>query len=98
MPLKKRNTWVIYPEYFDADLSRSDGRRVPKKYAISSPDIEEMSNILKDFDIPNMKEDHKAHPSTWYKRNGRIIINKQNMSKQKFLKQLGKKLKKERRK
>ncbi|MFO7792788.1 MAG: signal recognition particle subunit SRP19/SEC65 family protein [Candidatus Saliniplasma sp.] len=98
MPLKKRNTWVIYPEYFDVELSRSEGRRVPKKYAVSSPDIAEISKILKNFDIPNMKEDHKAHPSTWYKKDGRIIINKQKISKQKFLKQLSKRLKKERRK
>jgi len=96
MPLKKRNTWVIYPEYFDKDLTRSEGRRIPKKYAVNTPNIDEISNILKNFDIPNMKEDHKAYPSTWYEKNGRLIINKQSMSKQRFLKQLGKQLNKER--
>ncbi len=96
MALKKRNTWVIYPEYFDIDLSRSECRRIPRQIAVSSPDINEISRLLKEFDIPNMKEDHKAHPATWYEKNGRLIINKQNMSKQKFLKQLGRKLKERR--
>ncbi|MFW6037981.1 MAG: signal recognition particle subunit SRP19/SEC65 family protein [Candidatus Saliniplasma sp.] len=96
MALKKRNTWVIYPEYFDIRLSRSEGRRVPKKFSVSSPGIDEISRLLKEFDIPNMKEGHKAHPSTWYENNGRIIINKQDLTKQKFLKQLGKKLKERR--
>ncbi len=96
MALKKRNTWVIYPEYFDKDKTRNEGRRVPKKYSISSPELNEISKLLKEFDIPNMKEDHKAHPSTWYEKNGRIIINKQDMTKQKFLKQLGKKLRERR--
>ena len=94
MALKKRNTWVIYPEYFDKELSRGQGRRLPKKYTVYSPDIDEISNILKNFDIPNMKEDHKAYPRTWHQGNGRIIINKQNMSKQRFLKQLGKQINK----
>lgn len=94
MPVKERKTWIIYPEYFDARLSRSDCRRVPKNIAVNSPKAEEISKILNKRDIPNRVEQHKHHPSTWFKKRGRVMINKRKKPKQQFLKGLGKELKK----
>ena len=96
MARRERKTWIIYPEYFDASLSRNECRRVPKKLAVNSPSIDEISTILNNYDIPNRIEKHKAHPNYWFERNGRIIINKQGESKQKFLKDLAKTLKQKR--
>ncbi|MFP3871565.1 MAG: signal recognition particle subunit SRP19/SEC65 family protein [Candidatus Aenigmatarchaeota archaeon] len=96
MVRKKRKTWIIYPEYFDKNLSRSEGRRVPSKLAISKPNIEEIGKILDSWNIPNRLEEHEHYPATWYKRNGRIFIPKQKGSKQEILKKIGKKLKERR--
>ncbi|MFO7991849.1 MAG: signal recognition particle subunit SRP19/SEC65 family protein [Thermoplasmata archaeon] len=93
---RKRKTWVIYPEYFDKNLTRNQCRRVPIDKSISSPTLDEISQILDDYNIPNRVEKHQHHPSTWHKRNGRILISKQNVPKQKFLVMVGDKLKKRR--
>ncbi len=90
---RERKTWIIFPEYFDKKLSRSDCRRVPKKLAVKSPDIKEIGDILDSWEVPNRIEEHQHHPSTWYERNGRVIIPKRKGSKQKFLKKISKQLK-----
>ena len=33
---------VIYPEYFDHRLKRSEGRKVPLSEAVKSPKVEEL--------------------------------------------------------
>ncbi|MBS3781810.1 MAG: signal recognition particle protein Srp19 [Candidatus Thermoplasmatota archaeon] len=93
MARRERKTWIIFPEYFDKQLSRSESRRVPKELAVNSPDIEEIGKILNSWDIPNRIEKHQHHPSTWYEGNGRIIIPKQKGSKQKLLKKISEELK-----
>jgi len=93
---RERKTWIIFPEYFDKQLSRSDSRRVHKKFAVNSPNVEEIGDILDSWEIPNRIEKHQHHPSTWYESNGRIIIPKQKGSKQKLLKKIGEELKRRR--
>ncbi len=91
---RERKTWIIFPEYFDKKLSRSESRRVPKELAVESPNIKDIGEILDSWDIPNRIEKHQHHPSTWYKSNGRVIIPKQKGSKQELLKKIGEELKK----
>ena len=93
---RERKTWIIFPEYFDKQLSRSETRRIPKKLSVNSPDVEELGHILDSWDIPNRIEKHQHHPSTWYERNGRVIIPKQKGSKQEILKKIGEELKRRR--
>lgn len=94
MVRKKRKTWIIYPEYFDKNKTRSEGRRVPKERAISSPKIKDIGKILDSWNIPNRLEDQEHHPATWFEGNGRVFIPKQKGSKHKMLKKMAKELKK----
>ena len=41
---------IIYPEYFDHNLKRSEGRKVPLSEAVRSPKIDELSSILSKID------------------------------------------------
>ncbi|ERH13467.1 MAG: signal recognition particle 19 kDa protein, partial [halophilic archaeon J07HB67] len=34
---------VLWPAYFDAELSRSDGRRLPVDQAVSEPTVDEIA-------------------------------------------------------
>ncbi len=90
---RDRKTWIIYPEYFDKNLSRSDCRKVPIELAVSSPDVDTIGKILDSWEIPNRVEKHEHHPAEWYRENGRIIIPKQKGSKQELLKKIAEKLK-----
>ena len=52
---------VIYPEYFDYRLKRSEGRRVPLSEAVKSPKVEELSDILSNLSCTfQISESHYA--------------------------------------
>lgn len=41
--LLKTKSWrVIYPYYFDKNVSRADGRKVPANLAVDTPDVEDL--------------------------------------------------------
>ena len=83
---------VIYPEYFDHRLKRSEGRKVPLSEAVKSPNIEELSSILSnlgcDFQISTC-----SHPSNWSKTEGSLKVNA-DFSKTQLIHKLGSSLKK----
>ena len=93
MARRQRKTWIIYPEYFDKNKSRSEGRRVPKNLSIKNPHIEDIGKVLDDMDVPNRIERHATHPGHWYEENGRVIVPKQQEKKEEFLDILAKELK-----
>ncbi len=94
MVRKERKTWIIYPEYFDKNKTRAEGRRVPQDLSVPSPKLGDIGKILDSWDIPNRLESHEHHPATWFEGNGRIFIPKQKGTKHEILKKLAKELKK----
>lgn len=67
-----RDHIVIWPIYFDSRKSRKEGRRVPKKLAVPSPDIEEIAKAAKDAGYDVILEEGSTHPTQ--DRKGRILI------------------------
>ena len=47
MGYRSDDKYIIYPFYFDAQISRRKGRRVSKKYAVEKPSIQTLFNIAK---------------------------------------------------
>jgi signal recognition particle subunit SRP19 len=70
-----KDKWVIWPCYFDIDLSRKDGRKVKKIIAIKNPSIDEIFQIAKKLGLNPLKEE-KSYPKRWWKKEGRILIDK----------------------
>ncbi|MCS7368596.1 MAG: signal recognition particle subunit SRP19/SEC65 family protein [archaeon GBS-70-058] len=69
---RKRN--IIWPAYIDATLTRRYGRRIPKNIAVPNPTIEEMEEAAKELKMKYIVEKGKKYPKTWFKSEGRIII------------------------
>lgn len=72
--LRRKRFHVIYPEYFDADLPRSKGRRVPLSLAAEEPSVKKIAYACKKLGLEYTIEDEKAHPAQWWKQNGRVLI------------------------
>ena len=70
-----RDKWVLWPIYFDADASRLEGRKVPKQLAIRNPSIDESFKAAKKLGLNPIKEE-KAHPARWWRKEGRILVDK----------------------
>ena len=83
---------VIYPEYFDYRLKRSEGRKVPLSEAVKSPKLEELSIILSDLDC-DFQISKNNYPSNWSEMGGSLKVNV-DYSKTQLIHKLGSSLKK----
>ena len=82
---------VIYPEYFDFNLKRSEGRKVPANISVKRPNIDELYSITKDIGN-DVKKSSKSHPSNWSSELGSINLFYEG-KKMELLHKIGKELK-----
>jgi signal recognition particle subunit SRP19 len=93
MPSRKEGLQVLYPEYFDVELSREEGRKVPRNFAKHGPTAADVLKAAREAD-PELepKLEGKSHfPSRWHERRGRVLVRKKH-SKTKTLLMVAKKL------
>jgi len=93
--LRNKRQFHIYPVYFDANRSRSQGRRIKKKAAIQNPTIDELAQVATILGL-NFEVDLNArYPRFWWLRSGRLKVKKQEpYTKNKLLKKMASQLKK----
>ncbi|MCL5678589.1 MAG: signal recognition particle protein Srp19 [Candidatus Thermoplasmatota archaeon] len=72
--MKKNKQWVLWPSYFDIRLKRKEGRRIPKKSAIESPNIQMISDALKSLGIDHEMDENASYPSQRYRKEGRVFV------------------------
>ena len=89
MPSKK--PIVIYPEYFDYNLKRSDGRKVPISEAVRSPKIDELSKLLSKLGC-TFQISKSNHSGNWSNMSGSLKVST-DLSKTKLIHKLGSGLK-----
>jgi len=53
---------VIWPAYFDASLSRSEGRRVSAEFAFEEPTVDEIAQAVQQVGYDAVIERGKAYP------------------------------------
>lgn len=64
---------VIYPEYFDFNLRRSQGRKVPVNISVKKPNIDEIFGIVKKLGS-SVTKSSKPHSSNWHSELGSITL------------------------
>ena len=85
--MSSKKPTVIYPEYFDSRLTRSEGRKVPASEAVKSPNIDELSIILSKLDC-DFTIGESRYPGNWASSKGCLKVNAQ-FSKTQLLHKLG---------
>jgi len=73
---EKKGYIVVYPEYFDARLSRSEGRMLRKELCVENPSVERIEHALKKLKIEYEVEREKHFPSDAFRRRGRVLVKK----------------------
>jgi signal recognition particle subunit SRP19 len=76
--------YVIWPIYFDKSISKLEGRKVAKKYAIEKPSSESIIKAAKSLGLNPILEKSSAYPSRHWKKEGRVLVEKKD-SKSKLL-------------
>ncbi len=87
MPSKKQKFIVLYPEYFMSKYTRAEGRRVSKSMACPTPTVEDIEKVARALKLNPIVERDKSYPKYWYKKRGRVLVEK-NMQKSELLKKI----------
>ncbi len=66
-------TIVLWPEYFDCNLSRRLGRRVPKDLCVTRPSITELVEACRHIGVECSTDESKRYPRTWYMSQGTVL-------------------------
>lgn len=85
--MKKKDGYLIWSQYFDLNKSRSQGRRVPRNLAVSSPKFEEILEAAKNLGVSVKGHSRKAYPRTPYEKGVVILVEKKG-SKTKIIRNL----------
>ena len=83
--------YVIWPVYFDKSVSKLEGRKISKKNAVEKPSIEDIVKAAKSLGLNPVLEKDVAHPSRYWKKEGRVLIDKKD-SKTKLLNKIANRL------
>jgi signal recognition particle subunit SRP19 len=91
MVSRDENLYVIWPVYFDKNVSRDQGRKVPKKNAVEKPTVDMIAKAAKSLGLKPKLEKNASYPGRFWKNEGRILVEKKD-SKQKILNQIANRL------
>ena len=64
---------VVYPAYFDADRSRSEGRRVPMDLAVEEPTVGEIAKAVQQVGYDAVIEREMTY-SREYEPRGAVVV------------------------
>ena len=81
---------VLWPEYFDLNRTREEGRKVPKELCVNKPSLDMIAKgaILLDLDY-QIYED-MSYPGNWSAHGGCVRVEKGKMKKTEILTEIGK--------
>ena len=64
---------VLWPAYFDAGLTRSEGRRVPTELAVDEPTVDEIADAVQQVGYDAVIEREKSY-SREFETRGRVLV------------------------
>jgi signal recognition particle subunit SRP19 len=65
---------VIYPAYLDRELTRSEGRRVPKDLAVAEPELDEIAKSVQQVGYDAVIERDKTYSREPWRTRGRVLV------------------------
>jgi signal recognition particle subunit SRP19 len=84
--MRKSDNTIIWPVYFDAAKSKSEGRRVSKNMAIISPKILEIKEAADKLGLQNEINPTAGYPKTPWSKMGMLTVEKNEPKEQIILK------------
>jgi signal recognition particle subunit SRP19 len=95
--MRSRKPFIImWPQYFEAKKTRSEGRRLPQNLAVDKITIKEIVNAANKLGYEIQVEPHLKYPREWWETSGRILVNTKGKKKSKVLKEIAKEIRKSR--
>lgn len=82
---------IIWLPYFDISKTRDQGRKIPKRLALHSPNLNEVVEAAENLKLNPKLAEEKKYSKSWWQRSGYIILDKHG-SKSRTLIELAKKI------
>ncbi|MFX1304594.1 MAG: signal recognition particle subunit SRP19/SEC65 family protein [Promethearchaeota archaeon] len=93
--MRSRKPFLIFwPQYFDAKRSRSNGRRLPKKFAIEKFNLEDIAKAARNLGYNVEIEKNYKYSRTWWDDPGRVLIDTKGKKKSKVMVEIAKEIRK----
>jgi signal recognition particle subunit SRP19 len=74
--MDEEKAWVLWPEYFDSNRTRDQGRKVRKELSVPDPSLEMLGKALQRLGLEYKVEEAKSYPGNWYKSQGRVLVDR----------------------
>jgi signal recognition particle subunit SRP19 len=74
--MKDEKRTIIWPAYLDSKRTKTEGRKIPKNQAVSSPKLREVIQAAEKLGLNPEVEKYKSYPPSWWESSGRVIIDK----------------------
>ncbi len=74
MTYDEDTAWVLWPEYFDKNRSRAQGRKVNRRIAVHDPDLDMLEHAVGELGLEYRVEKEKLYPGNWHSSKGRIRV------------------------
>ncbi len=84
------NAIVLWPEYFDINRSRAEGRRLPKNLCVENPDLDIIAKGAMILDLEYKIIEDKSYPPNSTMKAGCVRVEKGKMKKTSILADIGK--------
>lgn len=83
------NAIVLWPEYFDIDRTRAEGRKVSKTLCVKNPSLDIIAKGAMILDLEYRVEESSAYPANWAAKRGCVRVEKGKMRKTAILPKIG---------
>ncbi|MDY0293681.1 MAG: signal recognition particle subunit SRP19/SEC65 family protein [Candidatus Methanomethylophilaceae archaeon] len=80
---------VLWPEYFDIERTRSQGRRVPRHLCVREPSLDIIAKGATILDLEYRVFEDKSYPANWAAKRGCVRVERDKMSKTEILPAIG---------
>jgi signal recognition particle subunit SRP19 len=77
---------IIWPANLDLNKTEKEGRKIPKKYAVNTPKLREISRAAKKLGLNPEMENDKSYPKSWWENTGRVIVDKKQSKREILIK------------
>jgi len=94
--MRSRKPFLIFwPQYFDLKRTRSNGRKISKKFAIEKINAQDIVKAAKSLGYQTQYEGQYKYPRSWWESNtGRVLINVKGKKKSKVILEVAKEIRK----
>lgn len=80
---------TLWPEYFDIDRTRSEGRKLPKNLCVKNPQLDLIAKGALILDLEYRVLENKAYPSNWTAKCGCVRVERGKLSKTELIPKIG---------